>query len=155
MPVNIDYLANHTHFIPTLAAWHHEQWQHLNPDDYDIAARCREYEIAAQTASIPLMLVAYEQNQPMGSTRLIMDDMETRPELFPWLASLFVHPHFRNQGIARQLIARLCEEAKRLGYEKLYLFTEDQEALYTHLGWCAMSNENYYDMPVTVMYYQL
>lgn len=155
MQYRIDYLASYPGYIAELAGWHHSHWQHLNPEDYTLAERINEYEQACQTDSIPLMLVAHDGNKPLGSTRLVQSDMQSHPELTPWLASLYVRPDYRNQGIAYALIRRLEQEAQRLGYTQLYLYTEDRMSLYTNAGWQVLSTEEYYAQQVTIMCRQL
>lgn len=147
----IDYLKNHSHYIPLLASWHQQQWRHLNPPQYDIQQRRNEYLQACQLDDIPLMLIAHDGQDVLGSVRIIVDDMETHPQWSPWLASLFVAEPYRRQGIAQALITRALQEAGRLGYARLYLFTEDQQLYYQRLGWQVIMHESYYDENVYVM----
>lgn len=151
MPCQIDPLADFPDMIQTLAEWHDLEWRHLNPDNYDLQARISEYRQANSPDHIPVMLVAHDNSKPMGSVRLIDDDMETHPELAPWLASLYVHPDFRRQGIATRLISEIEKTAKRLGFDQLYLFTEDRKDFYKKLGWRELFRETYYSENVTVM----
>ena len=73
---------------------------------------------------IPLSLLALAENEPVGTVNLIVNDNSKRPQLTPWLAALFVAPAFRGQGVGSALVRRLCEEAARLGYRRLYLGTD-------------------------------
>jgi GNAT superfamily N-acetyltransferase len=63
---------------------------------------------------------------------------------------LYVRPEARGRGLARQLIARLCDEAKRLGYAELRLDTlpmmSDAQALYAACGFVDIAP--YYDTPI-------
>jgi ribosomal protein S18 acetylase RimI-like enzyme len=63
---------------------------------------------------------------------------------------LYVRPAARGRGLARQLIARLCDEAKRLGYCELRLDTlpmmGDAQALYQACGFVDI--EPYYETPI-------
>ena len=70
----------------------------------------------------------------VGSASLIAQDMDTRPELSPWLASVYVAAEHRRQGIGSALVRRVAQEAAALGVETLYLFTPDQEHFYARLG---------------------
>ena len=63
---------------------------------------------------------------------------------------LFVRPAARGHGLAKQLIARVLDEARRLGYAEIRLDTlpmmGDAQALYVALGFADI--EPYYDTPI-------
>jgi ribosomal protein S18 acetylase RimI-like enzyme len=63
---------------------------------------------------------------------------------------LYVRPHARGRGLARQLIDRLCDEARRLGYSELRLDTlpmmGDAQALYEAYGFVDIAP--YYETPI-------
>lgn len=152
MHCRIDHLAKYPGLIPVLARWHHRQWQHLNPASYDLQARINDYQqTATDPISLPQMLIAHINGHALGSARLVVSDMDTHPELTPWLASLYVPPDFRRQGIATRLIAEIENSAKQLGFESLYLFTEDRKNMYQKLGWQEQFSENYFNERVFVM----
>ena len=66
-----------------------------------------------------------------------------RKRLSPWLASVYVAPPHRRQGIGSALIQRIAQEAAALRFERMYLFTPDQERLYTRLGWTVIDRTTY------------
>lgn len=63
---------------------------------------------------------------------------------------LYVRPEARGRGLARQLIARLCDEAKRLGYCELRLDTlpmmGEAQTLYEAYGFVDIAP--YYETPI-------
>jgi GNAT superfamily N-acetyltransferase len=63
---------------------------------------------------------------------------------------LFVRPEARGCGLAKQLIARVLEEARRLGYDEIRLDTlpmmGDAQALYMSLGFHDIAP--YYETPI-------
>jgi GNAT superfamily N-acetyltransferase len=71
------------------------------------------------------------------------------------LTTLFVLPQFRGLGIAKQLIHRGIQLAKRLGYSTLYLWTEDKQNMYSHLGWKVLHDAEYAGSKITIMSYDL
>jgi GNAT superfamily N-acetyltransferase len=80
---------------------------------------------------VPQGVVLLEDGAPAGTASLDHADLDTRPDLTPWLANVFVAPEFRGRGHARRLV-RYIEAASRTGggTEVLYLHTEDAMALY-------------------------
>jgi N-acetylglutamate synthase-like GNAT family acetyltransferase len=77
--------------------------------------------------------------------------MPTRRELFPWLASVYVAPAHRRQGIGSLLVRRVEQEALALGFGTLYLFTPDRETYYAHLGWTVLEHTEYMGEKVVIM----
>ncbi|MEN6626182.1 MAG: GNAT family N-acetyltransferase [Candidatus Sumerlaeia bacterium] len=148
--MKIEYLADHTHFIPTLARWFHAEWGYLYPE--------RTVEIlnglVAERANrdrIPLTLVAIDGDEVVGTVCLKVNDMSIRPELAPWLACLYVDENHRRQGIGEALVAAIEKESARLGVNKLYLFTPSEEKFYAKRGWSVRERVNYLHCDVTVM----
>lgn len=128
------YLADCPHYIPTLANWHFAQWGELNPAN-DVAARTARLQSHLQKGAIPTTFVACDGDELLGSASLVVNDLDIRPELTPWLASVFVASAARNQGVGTMLVQRVMQEARELGVPQLYLFTLDRERLYAGLGW--------------------
>ena len=79
--------------------------------------------------------------------------MDTRPDLYPWLASVFVPAAHRQRGIGSALVRRAMEEAHSIGVPSLYLFTPDRERLYARIGWSVIERTVYRDLSVVVMQY--
>ena len=153
--MHIGYLADHPAFIPTLARWHYHQWNYLSPGD-SIERRVEGLHKHLGKTQIPTTFVAYNPAEGgtetvIGSASLIAADMDTRPELSPWLASVYVDEQRRRQGIGSALVRRVAEEATALGAETLYLFTPDQERFYAGLGWVVVERCTYRGYPQVVM----
>jgi len=87
----------------------------------------------------------------MGSAAITENDMETHPELTPWLASVFVAPQYRDRGVGSLLVTHVMNLAKQAGMQRLYLFTPDRVSFYERLGWQSLKQETYREQQVTVM----
>ena len=101
--------------------------------------------------AIPVTFVAVEDGQPLGSASLVERDLATHTHLGPWLASVYVTHERRRQGIGGQLVRRVVEEAARLHFDRLYLFTLDQEPFYRELGWERLERNHFRGHPIVVM----
>ncbi|RJP70316.1 MAG: GNAT family N-acetyltransferase [Candidatus Abyssobacteria bacterium SURF_17] len=136
-------LKERVEFIPILAVWHHNQWSYLNPDG-SIEQRVASLETELKSDGIPKTFVAVSGEALLGSASLVPHDMDTRMDLSPWLASVFVAPDARKQGIGSALIRHVVKEAGRLGYRTIYLFTEpDKVGFYARLGWSHLETTVY------------
>tara|TARA_B100000315_G_scaffold250518_1_gene283479 strand:- start:1608 stop:2066 length:459 start_codon:yes stop_codon:yes gene_type:complete len=140
--MRIDYLVAHPDFIPILSQWHHEQWSYLNPSR-TVEDRIKEFKQETTGKEIPITFVAMSENVLLGSASILAHDMDTRMDLSPWLASVYVAPLHREHGIGSALVRRTVEEAKKLEVETLYLFTPDKEKFYRRLGWSVLEVTDY------------
>jgi GNAT superfamily N-acetyltransferase len=142
-------LKNEPWHISTLAHWHHHEWSSLNPGR-TIDQRIEYMQSYLSDDLVPSTFIAKGPHL-MGSAAITDHDMDTRPQLTPWLASVFVAPEFRNQGVGSHLVKHVMQKAKDTGIETLYLFTPDRASFYEKLGWKILDNEEYRGHAVTVM----
>ena len=143
-------LSEQPHYLPTLAAWHQQEWAHLNPGS-SLEKRIEKMQAYLEDGLVPSTFIYEQRGQLAGSAAIVVCDMDTHPELTPWLASVFVAPHFRRLGIGTQLVKHVMLQAKKAGIPALYLFTPDQSAFYQTLGWSIIAEEVYCEAAVTLM----
>jgi N-acetylglutamate synthase-like GNAT family acetyltransferase len=148
--MKIENLEGHKEFISKLAGWHHAQWANLNPGE-TLEARISRYHERMESDGLPLMFVALSDGVLLGSASLLKHDMDTRMDLSPWLASVYVAAEHRRKGVGEALVARIVEEARSLGHETLYLFTPDKAAFYAKRGWSSMENTEYQGESIEIM----
>lgn len=147
-------LAYRKKFIAELAKLHHAEWRHLNPS-LTLDGRAEAIAQAAQEEGVPSIFVAVLGSQLVGSAALVESDMDTKRELSPWLASVYVKKRFRHQGVATTLIARCEDEARRSNVGVWYLYTESASRLYEKLGWRHLERCEYKGVMVDIMYKQI
>ena len=148
-------LKSASQHIPQLAEWHHQAWAHLSSADASVITLIEEMNEYLTDAAIPKMFICEEANQVMGSSSLITADMDSRTDLSPWLANVYVDANHRNKGLGKLLVKAVVDYAKALGLQKIYLFTADKADFYQALGWSIISREDYKGGRVTIMEYEL
>ena len=148
--MQIDYLADHPLLVPQLARLHFEQWGYLRPDE-SLELRTRRLEACCGRGGIPSVVVALEDGALLGSAMLIANDMDTCPDLTPWLAGVYVVAAFRGRGCGSALVRRIESEASALGVPRLYLYTPDAAGFYRRLGWNVEERCEYLGREVVVM----
>jgi GNAT superfamily N-acetyltransferase len=136
--------------IPQLAAWHQAEWASLNPG-LSLEGRVAKMQAYLADAALPRLFVAVQDQLLLGSAALVDADMDSRPDLTPWLASVYVRDSCRRAGLGTALVLHLAAYAKALGHSQLYLFTPHQERFYQGLGWQLLSHEHYRQEPVSLM----
>ncbi len=148
--LTISPLTDKPEYLQKLATWHHAEWSYLNPER-TFEERLAEMKLDLAGNAVPATYFAEIDGQLAGSATILDDDMSTRPELGPWLASVFVDPQYRHRGIASALVRKIMQHATQADINMLYLYTPGQEALYEQLGWQYFSRENYNGTDVTIM----
>ena len=148
--MKIDYLAERPAFIPTLSEWFLREWRDFYGD--------KTWEDVAETfyrrlnrSVVPLALVAFEGEQPLGTISLLEESIRTRKHLTPWLGGLYVCEGERRHGIGRRLIEAAVGEAGKLGIEQLFIGIRRAEDYYLKLGWEVVERMNYYGEEITIM----
>jgi len=137
MSFAISNLRERPEFFETVADRIWQAWwkRHGVLLDY-IQARLREN---LTSPGLPVALVAHEDALFLGTASLIVSDFDERPQYAPWVAAVWTEPAARGRGIGRDLVARACEEAFRLGYNSVYLSAApERQSYYAALGWTAL-----------------
>lgn len=143
-------LKDKAEHIPALAAWHHDEWSYLNPGG-SIEKRIEKMQNYLSVDPVPSMFVWVEEKNVIGSAGILACDMDTKLELTPWLASVYVKKDRRNEGIGTALVRKVMSHAKEMGCDELFLFTPNKEKFYRNIGWQTISKEEYRGEMVTVM----
>ena len=136
--------------LDVVAGWIHGQWAHLRPDRSPAQTRARVVERLGG-ALVPSLHVVEASGAPVATASLVRCDLTTRPELTPWVASVYVTPAFRGRGLATRLVEHLAGLAGRGGIRELYLHTPDRQSLYARLGWRDVEVLSYRGETVTLM----
>ncbi|MBN9228432.1 MULTISPECIES: GNAT family N-acetyltransferase [Legionella] len=149
--IKIDFLKKYPHLIPELAnIWHEVLGKIWMPEiGIDEIESLYHEELHRD---IPFTYIALYGETPVGSCTLELNG-GIRPDLGPWIGDLVVAPKFQKQGIGKMLVDVIVEKAKKLGFEKLYLFAFDPTIpeYYERLGWKKIGMDEFNAHPVTVM----
>lgn len=137
--------------IPRITQWHHAEWSYLNPT-LDLATREKRMQLYLVKDLIPSTWLAVEDDGTvLGSAAIVDSDMDSRPELGPWLASVYVEPTQRGRGLGKQLVQHVMEQARAGDIQTLYLYTPGQAAFYDKLGWVRHEVLNHHGTEVAIM----
>ena len=150
--MKIEYLADYTEHIPTVAKWFHDEWGYLEPE-CDLEERTKRLREKSNRETIPVGFIAVDHNEPVGSAFLVECDMDTHSHLKPWLAGVYVQQPYRKHGIATALVTRVVDEAKQQGFSKLYLWTPKEENYYAKRGWHTIERTRYKNEDAVIMGY--
>ncbi|MFH1831578.1 MAG: GNAT family N-acetyltransferase [bacterium] len=146
MQITIDFLKNCPQHIPRLIQIAQEAFGPWSPDEEQLRQNLN-------IDSLPLTLVALDNGMPVGMCSLT-ETKGLRFNLTPWLGPLVVDKQHQRHGIGNQLIEAIKQKARLLGFEKLYLCTDNPELAnkyYVRRGWVIIGVDEWKGLPVTVM----
>ena len=110
------------------------------------------YAEAAQVSTLPLVLVAVDGDEFVGTAALIIDDeLPDAREPGPWLAAVLVNEQWRRHGVGASLVREIIRRARALDIHEVFLYTEKSVTWYESLGWTALRVAQLAGHDVTVM----
>lgn len=155
MAIELVYLSDNTRFLQLCAVWAFKTWGRYN-HEFTLEKRVESFKQHSQKKQIPFTILALDDGRAVGMASLRPND-GIRPDLTPWLGSVFVDPLLRNKGIGQLLVEEVCRLAKELGYPKVYLLTYEDSlpSWYSRLGWRTISRDVCHGHSVSVMEIEL
>jgi GNAT superfamily N-acetyltransferase len=124
-------VSDHPEMAPAVAKWLLDAFRHdLSPSHDELTA-----QLLAQKAPSEETFILLADGVPVGTASLVKNDLPSRPDLTPWLASVLVRPQFRGKGYSTPLVKHVEEAATAAAVKVLWLYTWSAEPLYARLGW--------------------
>lgn len=88
-----------------------------------------------QEDRLPQTYGAFIKKNIVGMYQFSYEDLTARPDIYPWLANVYVDTQHRNKGICRKLLESVKENAKgNVNFNELWLYTKHID-LYEKFGW--------------------
>lgn len=75
-------------------------------------------------SDVPRFYIAIQKDTIIGSYALLRSELNSRQDLTPWFACLFVDPLYRGNKLGSLLQKHAVEQTKTKGYQRLYLCTD-------------------------------
>ncbi len=149
--VRIAFLADHPELKPILAQWFYDEW--VSTEGIPLDTLQNQLDENMNADRIPVTWVALHGNTPIGSVSIDLDDLPGSGYPGPWLASFYIIPSQRGQGVGRALLTHALRFARDCGLDDLYLWTKQPSELYRSLGWKTLAPGYVGTTAVTVMYW--
>jgi GNAT superfamily N-acetyltransferase len=134
----------------TVARWQHQEWA-KGYGNASLAKFVKEVRQSIKSETIPVVFVAMLGEEIVGTASIVENDLPSRYDINPWLASIVVHPLWRNRGFATALINAAISHAKRLQLVKLFLFTAKLEPMYAKFGFLTVGIGEFMGERVSIM----
>ena len=84
---------------------------------------------------LPQTFIMYLGNNIIGMYQITYRDLFVRPNIYPWVANIYVDEKYRNNGYGKLLISSIRNTVKEnTGFDELFLYTSHKN-LYEKYGW--------------------
>jgi len=116
-----------------VTGWMYQWWGEQEGYRYE-AVKCYVRH-GLQEERLPQTYGMYLDDQLIGVYQFRLDDLFVRPDIYPWLANVYLDVPYRNMGYGKILMESIRGNAKQcLPYEEIFLFTK-HTGLYEKYGW--------------------
>src|SRR4030042_6448203 len=132
--VQIEYLADHTEVITTLAEWFRSEWTeyYVTRTLADIVV---DFYEEVNRDYIPIRLVAFLGGELVGTIVLREKILEAHPEYHPGLGGLLVAKPHRRSGIGTLLVQAGTSMAYNIGFPVIFAATNVAGGILERLQW--------------------
>lgn len=153
--MEIKTLAETKSAIKKLSQWYFEEWGFLREGTTLEKTEEDLYQYLNEN-KIPLIVVATDGDEVLGSAKLRLYEMDIYPNYEHWLGAVYVSKTHRGNNIASAVISKICKLAVKFGAKRIYLQTQRLDGgLYNNLGWVPVEQTSYRGLEVLVMVKEL
>ncbi|MCI8778817.1 MAG: GNAT family N-acetyltransferase [Bacilli bacterium] len=78
-----------------------------------------------QENKLPQTYGLFLDNKIIGMYQFRYDDLDVRPNIYPWLANVYIDENYRKQGYGKILLESVMRNVKNIrNFKEIYLFTK-------------------------------
>lgn len=113
---------------------HFNHWVQFN-SNMDFETIQNKFEnIYAKNNNLPFGIAMIENDELIGFLVLKKQCLDKYPQYTPWISDVMIFDNFRNLGYGTKLINETLIILKKLGYNKVYLWTDQAPVFYEKIG---------------------
>lgn len=131
--IKILNLLDAPEYVEEVSCWLWQEWGEAAGYTLDELVYRTRHCMARK--GVPQIFIALADDRPAGTVSLWMNDLKTRQDIYPWMATLYVKPEYRSLKIGQALqLASIDAARDTTEYPYLYLITE-HDNYYEKTGW--------------------
>ena len=135
--INID-----NDILNTITTWMYNWWG--IKDGYSFEAVKCFMQHSLQKDRLPKTYGLFLNDTIIGMFHLTYEDLAVRPDIYPWLANVYIDEKYRKMGYSKNLLEGVKNIAQSsLEFNELFLYTK-HIGLYEKFGWKYISQINTY-----------
>lgn len=114
---------------------HYTHWKQFNPAlDWNETVDKFKNQFT-KDEGIPIGYACYNDDILVGFCALRKENLKKYPEIYPWISSVMIFEEYRHQGYGTKMLQEIANKAKELGYNKVYLWTDQAPEFYKKIGY--------------------
>ncbi len=130
--MNIISIRKNPEYKDIAIKYFQQSWKSVLPIIYE---DCITHSIEASN-SLPQWYLLKKGSAIIGCAGLVTNDFISRMDLYPWVCAIFIDEKYRGKAYGSLLIEKARTDAKKAGFEHLYLST-------SHIGFYEKYNFEY------------
>lgn len=155
MDLRIEPWAGQAGVARQLARRHVREWADVFPGWTERKA-ADEFEAQLAAPGLPATWLAFDGDTLIGSISALLEDAPEFNDIpGPWLASFYIVPEARGNGVAQALMQAAGKAVAALGYREWYLFTGSHDEYYAKYGWVLLERRELHGLTVALMRQEL
>ena len=103
---------------------------------------------------LPIGYAFYDDDKLIGFCTLKKEELAKYNQYYPWICSVMIFDEYRYQGYGSKMIELISNEAKTLGYNTVYLWTDQAPEFYEKIGFSFLQPVEKDDGSYGRMYYK-
>ncbi len=114
---------------------HYNYWKKFNPKMIRENTEYKFSELYTKN-KLPFGITLLDDyNNIVGFCVFKLENLKKYPDIYPWLSDIMILEEYRGRGYGRILISNGEKILKELGYEKVYIWTDQVPDFYKKLGY--------------------